>query len=158
MDEMNEGEKEFMEWLNQHSIPFWYIKQDISTFSKAIRALGTKRPDFMLLIPNMGALLVDVKEKHILEKHGEFPIDKEETLKYSRLERNSNLKVWYAISHKNFGFKTWYWIPTSKVIEIGKEKEYKSPLDKNPYYSIPVEEFIQIPSNKSIDTLFTLEP
>jgi len=139
---MNEGEKEFMEWLNQHNIPFWYIKQDILTFSKAIKALGTKRPDFMLLIPNMGALLVDKKE----------------TLKYSRLERSSNLKVWYAISHKNFGFKTWYWIPISKVIEIGKEKEYKSPVDKNPYYAIPVEEFIQIPSNKSIDTLFTLEP
>jgi len=31
------AEGEFKKWLDKHEIPYWYIQQDIDTFSKALR-------------------------------------------------------------------------------------------------------------------------
>ena len=30
-------EKKFKEWLDRHEIPYWYIQQDVDTFSKALK-------------------------------------------------------------------------------------------------------------------------
>ena len=61
-----ETEYRFIRWLDKHNIPYFYIKQDIESFSSAFKNsfLG-KRPDFMILIPNFGLIFVDVKYKKI---------------------------------------------------------------------------------------------
>jgi len=85
-------ELKFKEWLDKHNIPYWYIQQDIETFSLALKKyFGSKRPDFMILIPNLGFIFVDVEYKKIMQRFKKFPLDSEETTKYSNLQRNFNL-------------------------------------------------------------------
>ena len=59
-EENNIAEQEFKKWLDKHRIPYWYIQQDIDTFSQELKKQFTKRPDFFILIPNFGFILVIV--------------------------------------------------------------------------------------------------
>jgi hypothetical protein len=59
-----ETEARFQQWLDNHNIPYFYIKQDLETLSPALKdTFSSKRPDFMILIPNFGFIFVDVKYK-----------------------------------------------------------------------------------------------
>lgn len=62
-DKGDKAEEKFKSWLDKHNIPYWYIRQDIDTFSFALKKYMTKRPDFMVLIPHVGFVLVDIKNK-----------------------------------------------------------------------------------------------
>ena len=53
-DKERESEGHFKKWLDTHEIPYWYIQQDLETFSPSLRKYMTKRPDYMILIPNIG--------------------------------------------------------------------------------------------------------
>jgi len=147
------AEEEFRRWLDRHNIPYWYIQQDLSTFSPALRELFIKRPDFMILVKNFGFILVDVKNKEPSRKHGTIFIDRDEVLKYSTLQRNFNLQVWYAISNELVHFKTWYWIPVSRVLEIGRSREYES-RSGGKYFSINLSEFIQVSFDDGLSRIF----
>ena len=89
----NLAEKKFRDWLNSHKIPFWYIQQDIESFSSALQRYMTKRPDFMILVPHVGFILVDVKHKKPAKKFKEFYF---------------NLQVWYVLSSEDYHYETWY--------------------------------------------------
>ena len=78
----NEAEIRFKGWLDKHNIPYLYINQEINTFSSVFKD-KLKRPDFMVLLPNFGFIFVDVKNKEISEGYGNFPIDVNETQKFS---------------------------------------------------------------------------
>jgi hypothetical protein len=40
------AEKRFKDWLEKHNIPYFYIKQDLETFSPALKGIFSgKRPD-----------------------------------------------------------------------------------------------------------------
>ena len=149
-------ESKFKEWLDQHNIPYWYIQQDIKTFSLALKKyFGTKRPDFMILLPNLGFIFVDVKYKKLNREYNSFPLDSEETTRYSNLQRNFNLQVWYALSNEDYGYKTWFWIPVSKVLEIGKIGKFTSSKSNMDFFAIPSTSFIQIAFDDSLDRLFS---
>lgn len=149
------AEKRFKEWLEKHNIPYFYIKQDLETFSPALKGIFLgKRPDFMVLIPNFGFIFVDVKYKNINSFHKKYPIDSLETKKYSSLQRIFNLHIWYVISNEEFDFKTWLWIPVSKVLESGIPK-YTSSVSKEDFFAVPPENFIQIADNDSLERIFS---
>ena len=59
----NQTEHTFKNWLDKHTTPYWHISQDIDSFSPALKKIFTKRPDFAILLPNIGLLFVDVKNK-----------------------------------------------------------------------------------------------
>lgn len=60
----DDTERKFKEWVDKHNIPYWYIQQDIDTFSPPLKKyFGSKRPDFMILLPNLGFVFVDVEYK-----------------------------------------------------------------------------------------------
>jgi len=149
-------ESEFKNWLDNHKVPYWYIQQDIETFSPALKNYFAKRPDFMILIPNLSFIFVDVEYKKI-SAFGTFPIDAEEAKKYSALQRYFNVQVWFAVSNEECAYNTWYWIPVSKVLEIGETKENKhtSSKSKMEFFSVPVSEFIQIAKDDSLNRLFS---
>jgi hypothetical protein len=109
----------------------------------------------MILLPNMGFIFVDVEDKPVYEEFETFALDSEETAKYSSLQRNFNIQVWYAISNKNSSYNTWYWVPVSKVLEIGKLKKAKSAKSGMEFFPIPITEFIQISSSDSLGRLFS---
>ncbi len=152
----NEVESKFKEWLDKHKIPYLYIQQDTETFSHSFKEyFSGKRPDFMILLPNLGFIFVDVKYKKINEKYKNFPLDSLETTKYSSLQRKFNLQIWYVLSNENFDYKTWFWIPVSKVLEEGKNPKFKSGISDMDFFAIPVKEFIQVASDDSLDRLFS---
>lgn len=148
-----EAEDKFKEWLDKHNIAYWYIQQDIKTFSPSLKQYMTRRPDFMILLPNFGFILTDVEYKSPLEQYDVFPVDKEETKQYVNLQKYFNFQVWYVFSHKKFHFNTWFWIPAQKVLEIGKE--YPKKGDKRGYFAVPVDKTIQLSANEDIGVLFS---
>ncbi len=150
-----ETEKKFKDWLDKHKIPYFYIKQDIDFFSASFRgSFSGKRPDFMILIPNLGLIFVDVKYKKISLDYKNYPIGSEETKIYSCLQRKFNLHIWYVISNEDFDYKTWLWIPVSKVMESGVTERVSSKSGTY-FFPIPPKEFIQIADDDSLDRLFS---
>ncbi|MBI2632466.1 hypothetical protein HYW75_05660 [Candidatus Pacearchaeota archaeon] len=150
-----ETEKNFKDWLDKHRIPYLYIRQESENFSKSFKeTLSGKRPDFLILIPNFGFIFVDVKYRKITKLHESFPIDALEAKLYSTLQRKFNMHIWYAISNEEFGFKTWLWIPLSKVLESGVTKKASSKSGEF-FFPIPIKEFIQIAEDDSLERLFS---
>lgn len=149
------AEQRFKEWLDKHNIPYLYIQQDTETFSAAFNKYFTgKRPDFMILLPNLGFIFVDVKNKKLNETYKTFTLDSDETKKYSYLQRTFNLQIWYVLSNEEYDFKTWFWIPISQILEEGIPK-YTSSKSKTYFFAIPPTKFIQISIDDSLDRLFS---
>jgi len=149
------AELKFKEWLDKHNIPYFYIKQDLETFSSALKnSFSGKRPDFMLLIPNFGFIFVDVKNKKLNQDYKTYPIDSYETKKYSKIQRLFNLHIWYALSNEDYDYRTWLWIPVSRVLETGIPK-FISSKSKEDFYAVPPEEFIQISEDDSLERIFS---
>jgi len=146
-------ELEFQNWLEKNKIPYFYINQEVETFSSLFED-KLKRPDFAILLENFGCILVDIKNKKIQKEFGTYCIDKAEIQKYSSFQRKFNLQIWFALSNEDLGYKTWLWIPVSKVLELNL-KPCESNKSNEEFFPIPAEEFIQISSNYSIDRLFS---
>ena len=151
----NESELRFKEWLDKHNIPYMYIQQDIETFSLVFKKYSSgKRPDFIVLIPHFGLIFVDVKYKKINKEFKTFPFDSDETKKYSRLQREFNLHIWYVLSNEDYDYKTWFWIPVSKILEEGIPK-YVSKKSQSDFFAVPPTKFTQISEDDSLDRLFS---
>ena len=149
-----ETELRFKEWLDNHNIPYLYIQQDSETISTALKKhFGAKRPDFMILLPNLGFIFIDIKYKKISKSFNSFPLDSKDTKQFSSLQRKLNLPIWYVLSNEDFGFKTWFWIPVSKVLEEGNPR-FTSGKSKEEFFAVPITEFIQISASDSINRLF----
>jgi len=150
---MNVKEKErmaeykFKEWLDEYEIPFWYIHQEPDTFASAFKKEKVKRPDFMILIPNIGFILTDVEYKEPARKYAEFQINAEETLKYCKMQEKYRLNIWFVFSNEKNHFNIWYWIPVLKVKENGKK--YSN------YFAVPMEDFIIVSKNQGIEKLLS---
>lgn len=139
--------------MDKNKIAHWYIQQDIKTFSVELKKRFTKRPDFFVLIPNFGFILVDVKDKQPAEKYETFFINADEVEKYMNLQRMFNLQCWYVISNEKYHYKTWFWIPITKVVKSGFE--FKSKEKGYGCYSVPISEFIQVSDDDSLERVFT---
>jgi hypothetical protein len=151
-EENNIAEQEFKKWLDKHRIPYWYIQQDIDTFSHKLKDQFTKRPDFFVLTPNFGFILVDVKDKKSARKYEKFFISAEEVEKYMNLQRIFNLPLWYVISNDKYHYKTWFWIPITKVAKIGLI--FKPKGRNKDCYSVPISEFIKVSDDDSLERFF----
>jgi hypothetical protein len=150
-----EAEIRFKEWLEKNKIPYLYIQQDSDTFSSVFKYEDYgKRPDFIVLLPNFGFIFVDVKNKKLDLQYRNFCIDAKETRKYSSFQRKFNLQIWYVLFNEDYDYKTWFWIPISKVLE-SRIKKYTSTLSGDDFYPISPEEFIQISDNDSIYRIFS---
>ncbi len=136
--------------MDKKGIPYWHIQQDTDTMSKALKKYMGKRPDYMILIPNFGFILVDVKEYRPNQKYDSFSINREEIMKYSALERYFNLRVWLVFSFFDIHYQTWYWAPVSKIIE--EAKEISSSI---PFYAFDMTKSYQVSTNDSLDRLFS---
>lgn len=147
-----EAERNFQQWLDKNNIPYLYINQEPETFSSFFKS-GFKRPDFIILIPNIGLILVDVKYRVISEKYNDIPIDSDDLTKYSKLQRNFNLPIWFAISNKEINYRKWFWIPLSKTIELMLPK-FKSSLSQMDYNPIKLKEFIEVSNEDSLHKIF----
>ncbi len=154
--EENFAEEKFKEWLNSHKIPFWYIQQDIGSFSPALQRYMAKRPDFMVLVPHVGFILVDVKNKKPAKKYRVFHFNEKETKQLCNLQNFFNLQGWYVLSNEECHYETWYWIPVSKVLETGRA--YQQKYKKEEYRSVEMERFMQLSMSDNLGRLFSEMP
>jgi hypothetical protein len=129
---MNKSEKAFKDWLDSKSIQYIWIDQSPESFSEFLRGIS-KRPDFFVVVRNFGMIAIDVKEREINPRMGytDFILDEEKEIKkYLEFERIVRIPVWFVFTKKDENFKTWYWIPLSKVLECRAPISSKGPADK----------------------------
>jgi hypothetical protein len=148
----NLAEEKFKEWLDKNKIPYWYIDQSLESFSPALKKFVIKRPDFLILLPNFGLIFVDVKNKEEAKKYPKFYLYESEVDKYIGMQRKFNIPIWFALSHEKRHYKTWFWIPVSDVTRAGFV--FESQDKKGKYYSVPIEEFVQVSYNDNLRRIF----
>jgi len=71
----NVCEKKFQEWLDEKKYPYIFIDQSKDTFPTLFRNIETKRPDFLLVLQQIGMIAVDVKERTINPTYEDFTLD-----------------------------------------------------------------------------------
>lgn len=147
-----EAEEKFQAWLDEHKLSYLYIQQDKNTFANAFKD-NLKRPDFLILLPNLGLIMVDVKYKNVNSKYQDMAIDAYDIKRYSKLQRIFNLPIWFVLSNENVAFETWFWIPLPKVLEEGMPR-FTSSKSQMDYYAVPLKHFIQVSKKDSINRLF----
>jgi len=146
----NLAEEKFKEWLDKNNISYWYIDQSLDSFSPALRKFLIKRPDFLILLPNLGLIFVDVKNKEQLREYDKFSIFANEVETYLGMERTFRIPVWFAISHEKYHYKTWFWIAVSDITRAGFVFEAKD-KKKGKFYSVPIEDFTQVADTDNLE-------
>ncbi len=86
-------EDRFRAWLDRCTLPHLYVEQSPITLPKPLRG-EIKRPDFLVGIPTIGTLAVDVKAKRIYDDT--ILIDAYEHRTLLNFETFFNISVWFA--------------------------------------------------------------
>ncbi len=145
------GEIAFRKWLDVEQVGYLYIDQTLEFFSHTFKK-DIKRPDFLLLIPKVGFMAVDVKH----HKTGTYDdktcftlnIDKELNRAVG-FEDLSKTSLWYAYKNKDDGKdESWYFIDATTAITKGIV--YKNNKKNDEYLSIDIKEFKKITTSKDI--------
>lgn len=87
------AEDRFRAWLERCHLPHIYIEQSPFTFPTHLKG-AIKRPDFLVGIPTIGTLAVDVKAKTVYDNIILIDADEHRTL--AAFETFFNLSVWFA--------------------------------------------------------------
>ena len=115
------GEARFRQWMDRQKIPFFAIEQERGTLSKGLKKdYDAKRPDFVILIPKIGLILVDVKYLRMHDGPNSFWLTRSDIRQYANLEKSLNYKVWFAFLSNSFP-GTWHWISAIDVRDHCKE-------------------------------------
>jgi hypothetical protein len=149
-----EAEAKFKKWLDEHKIYYFYIEQNLGTFPIMFGKDKLKRPDFMILLPNVGFILVDVKHRSITGKYNDIAIDAPDLKKYALFQSKFHVPVWYTFSNETLDYKTWFWIPISKILELNPPK-YTSSISKEPYFPVKINEFVEVKNIESLAKIFS---
>lgn len=95
-DRLRQGqaaEDRFRAWLDRCHLPHIFVEQSPMTIPQHLRG-KIKRPDFLVGIPTIGTLAVDVKAKRIYQ--GAILIDAYEHRTLLNFEMFFNISVWFA--------------------------------------------------------------
>lgn len=87
------AEDRFRAWLDRCHLPHIYVEQSPMTIPEHLKG-EIKRPDFLVGIPTIGTLAVDVKAKRIYQDA--ILIDAYEHRTLSAFETFFNITVWFA--------------------------------------------------------------
>lgn len=87
------AEDRFRLWLDRCHLPHLYIEQSPFTFPAHLKG-AIKRPDFLVGIPTIGTLAVDVKAKTVYDDA--ILIDADEHRTFAAFETFFNMSVWFA--------------------------------------------------------------
>lgn len=87
------AEDRFRAWLDRCHLPHIYVEQSPFTFPEHLHG-AIKRPDFLVGIPSIGTLAVDVKAKRVYRDA--ILIDAQEHRTLAAFETFYNIAVWFA--------------------------------------------------------------
>lgn len=145
------GEAEFGEWLNDNEFGFIPIRQNKDDLAHVFQG-ALKRPDFLILLPSLGLIAIDVKN-HTLSRN-RFSINIPQDLaKAVEFENQFKLYLWYACRIANGDGSAWYFISALRAIEHG-ERHTNSGTGEDFLY-IPVEEFTEVRTGDDMLKLFS---
>lgn len=89
------SETKFKHWLEANKYPHLFIDQTTETHGSCTQD-QFKRPDFLIALPNLGTIGVDVKDRRPHEK-GDYIIDcGREAEKYHNFQRLFMIPAWYC--------------------------------------------------------------
>jgi len=149
------GEITFRKWLDEQDIGYLYISQEQYYYAKAFKG-NTKRPDFLMSLPSLGFISVDVKHHSIQQYDGEdcFTLNiRNEVEKAVNFEDVSNLPLWYAYFPKNSEERNrpscWYFISARKALSEGVVRTKTN----DPYLSIELEHFTCVEESQDLSPL-----
>lgn len=87
------AEDRFRAWLDRCVLPHIYVEQTPLTFPDGLRG-QIKRPDFLVVLPTIGTIAVDVKAKRVYAQT--LIIDADEHRALANFETFFNISVWFA--------------------------------------------------------------
>ena len=87
------AEDRFRAWLDRCRLPLIYVEQSPLTFPENLHG-RIKRPDFLVGIPTIGTIAVDVKAKRVYADSIIIDADEHRTL--ANFETYFNTSVWFA--------------------------------------------------------------
>lgn len=87
------AEDRFRAWLDRCHLPHIYVEQSPFTFPEHLKG-EIKRPDFLVGIPSIGTIAVDVKAKRVYQDA--ILIDTAEHHTLLMFETCFNISVWFA--------------------------------------------------------------
>ncbi len=87
------AETRFRAWLDRCTLPHIYVEQSPLTLPVALKG-EIKRPDFLVGIPSIGTVAVDVKAKRVYADTLVVDADEHRTL--LNFETFFNISVWFA--------------------------------------------------------------
>lgn len=87
------AEQKFMGWLDRCVLPYMYVEQSPLTVPRGLKG-EIKRPDFLVGVPTIGTIAIDVKAKRIYDNA--IIIDDYEYRTFMNFERFFNISVWYV--------------------------------------------------------------
>ena len=87
------AEDRFRDWLDRCILPHMFVEQSPLTVPKGLKG-KIKRPDFLVGIPTIGTIAIDVKAKTIYDNT--IIIDAYEQRTFSNFETFFNMTVWYV--------------------------------------------------------------
>lgn len=132
----NTAEEKFKEWLEHKQCSYIYLDQSVGTFSSLFKNT-VKRPDFFVLINDIGLIAVDIKGRKKANEYyhdGYFNLNETgDTQKLLAFERRFKIPVWIVFSIEAANYLSWYWISLSEILEQAPIIDAK---DKSPFRSI----------------------
>lgn len=146
------AEQKFQQWLIHKGLLFAYFDQTPATFAPPFKEISVKRPDYLICMKDLGTIAVDVKSRRFYKDFENFTLDEEEIQKLSAFQRISRIPVWFAISHREIGYNTWYWISLNAIKEKSARKV--SSLSRKPFRPISIKECITMGCNDGLEKLY----
>jgi len=143
--EMQErSEKDFGHWLDEANIAWVYINQNPGDLFSGRLADKGRRPDFLVALPNLGVIAVDIKCESTYRNYHHFGVNKETCQQYLGFRHEFNVPVWYAFNDIEQQ-KTWYWIPVDDAsrFPLKSERNDGSSLE-TPFYQIGKEDCVKV--------------
>lgn len=145
------GEKQFEKWLNEHGFGFVGFQQNKDDLAHAFRG-EVKRPDHLLLIPQIGFIAVDVKNKK--QSGGGFTMDIDgEIAKALEFERLFSIYLWYAFKDRCAKGDQWSFISAYDAMTHGEVRTNSS--EGTQFLHIPIYHFQTVSNMDDFQKLFS---
>ncbi len=131
----NLAEENCVKWFDHKQVKYIYLDQSWETQSPLFKD-KLRRPDFLVTIPGIGSIFVDVKEREYQTKYSSVILDEADVPLYIQLQKDFKLPVWFAFTLKGSGFASWHWISLDDVLE--KVEIRDSGKSGKPFRGVPL--------------------
>ncbi len=146
----NVAELRFKDILDARRYGHVYLDQSPLMFAAEFRD-HRKRPDFLVTIPGIGTIAIDVKDKPLHAVYKNFTVDEAEVQRLIVWQEQFHTSVWFAISSKTSDYQTWYFILLDTIQKVGVLRKRKDTGEA--FWTIKITDCITIGHDDSLRKL-----